>query len=76
MNPLQATVLDRMQAMPIAQQQEIVDFVESLHTRASVPTTRRSIRGLGADLGATLTETDLTELRQEMWHRFPREAAE
>ena len=34
---------------------------------------RRSLLGLGADLGIRITEDDITEARKEMWGNFPRE---
>ena len=34
---------------------------------------RRSLLGLCADLGVTVTEEDIAEARKEMWGNFPRE---
>ena len=34
---------------------------------------RRSLKGLWADLGTTITAEDIDEARREMWGNFPRE---
>ena len=48
MNSLQSTVLDRMKILPIAQQQEILNFVEFLQTKTAVQGKQLEMEGSSA----------------------------
>lgn len=54
-------------------QQEVLDFVEFLELKRRAKKPRRSLKGLCANLGITITEADISEARQEMWGNFPKE---
>ena len=65
-------VVSKLRALPPDKQQEVLDFVESLHlARPKGP--RRNLKGLWAHLGAHITAQDIADARREMWASFPRE---
>ncbi len=70
---LEETVVDKLRALPVEKQLEVLDFVEFLRQKTSVKQPRRSVRGLWKDLGFDITEEDIAEARREMWGNFPRE---
>ena len=70
---IEEAVVEKLRSLPPERQREVLDFVESLEQRANGTRPRRSIKGLWADLGVTITEQDIAEARREMWGNFPRE---
>ena len=70
---IEQTVIEKLKSLPPPQQQEVLDFVEFLNQKNSGHQPRRSLEGLWADLGLSITEEDVAEARQEMWRNFPRE---
>jgi hypothetical protein len=71
-------------ALPPAEQREVLEFVEfKLRRQQPAPTSDaqarpkkppfRSVRGIFADSGVSITEDDIAEVRREMWANFPRE---
>jgi len=65
-------ILERLQSLPPDQQKEVLHFADSLRSRAASGP-RRKLRGLWADLGASISEEDVAEARRELWKDFPRE---
>jgi hypothetical protein len=72
---IEQTVVEKLRALPLERQQEVLDFVEFLEQKSTsrLPRPRRSLEGLWADLGIQITEEDIAEVRREMWGNFPRE---
>jgi len=70
---LEETVVDKLRALPVEKQLEVLDFVEFLQQKTVVKRPRRSVRGLWKDLGFDITEEDIAEARREMWGNFPRD---
>lgn len=70
---IEQAILENLRVLPPEKQQEVLDFVEFLKTKNRLKVTRRSIKGLCADLGVHLTEEDIAQARREMWGNFPRE---
>ena len=70
---LEETVVDKLRALPVEKQLEVLDFVEFLRQKALVKRPLRSVEGLWADLGPAPTAEEIDEARREMWHNFPRE---
>lgn len=64
---IEQTVIEKLRALPVERQQEVLDFVEFLERKTTTPRPRRSLEGLWADLGIELTEEDIAEARREMW---------
>ncbi len=72
--PVSDLIAEKLKNLPPDKQREVLDFVEFLQGRASEKRSRRSLRGLWADLGVDLTAEQIEETRREMWGSFPREA--
>ena len=54
-------------ALPEENQQEVIDFV------SGVAPELKSLRGLWAGQGISISEAAIAEARKEMWGNFPRE---
>ena len=67
------TVLQKLRALTPEQQRSVLDFVEFLEQKSRPKKSRRSLKGLWADLGVRISEEDIAEARREMWGNFPRE---
>ena len=65
--------LSRLRELPPDKQQEALDFVEFLRTRAVRIRSRDSLRGLWADLNVEISAEDVAAARREMWGEFPRD---
>ena len=70
---IEKSVLEKLLKLPLEKQKEVLDFVESLAKKAGPRRSRRSLKGLWADLGVNISAEDIAEARREMWGRFPRE---
>ena len=69
---IEQAVVEKLCALPVAKQREVLDFVEFLQ-RKSAPPRRHNPIGLCADLNVDITEADIAEARREMWGNFPRD---
>jgi len=72
---LEKQVLDKLHRLPQGKRVEVLDFVTFLagRQRRTRPS-RRSLRGLWADLRVDISAEDIAEARHEMWGAFPRES--
>lgn len=70
---IEQALLEKLRALPLEKQQEVLDFAEFLYQRNAVKRTQRSIKGLWANFNIDITEKDIADARQEMWSNFPRE---
>jgi hypothetical protein len=70
---IEKSVLEKLLKLPVEKQKEVLDFVESLEREAGQRRSRRSLKGLWADLGVDISPEDIAEARREMWGGFPRE---
>ncbi|GBC78113.1 hypothetical protein HRbin08_01599 [bacterium HR08] len=70
---IEKSVLEKIRALPLEKQQEVLDFVEFLYSKNRSLQRRQSLRGLWADLQVDITEDDLARARREMWGGLPRE---
>lgn len=68
---IEQTLLEKIRALPLEKQQEVLDFAEFLYQRNAVKSPRRSIKGLWANFDVDITEEDIAAARQEMWGNFP-----
>ncbi|MBL8234075.1 MAG: hypothetical protein JNL98_36600 [Bryobacterales bacterium] len=66
-------ILEKVRALPVEKQQEVLRFADSLVQPATPKSQLRSPRGLWADLDVNISEEDIAELRREMWKNFPRD---
>ena len=71
---LEQAILEAVRALPAGKQQEILHHATRLRQQAS-DTKRplRSVKGLWADLGVSLSAEEIKENQREMWKNFPRE---
>jgi hypothetical protein len=71
---LEQNVVEILKQLPYSKQEEVLDFVRFLRSQEpAIPQPRKSVEGLWADLGASITAEDIDEARREMWGNFPRE---
>jgi len=70
---LDQAILAKVNTLPADKQQEVLDFVEFLTTKAASSRSRRRVKGLLADFKTEITAQDIAEARREMWANFPRE---
>jgi len=70
---IEKSVLEKLLNLPVDKQKEVLDFVESLEKKAGERRSRRSLKGLGADLEVSISPDDIAEARREMWGGFPRD---
>jgi hypothetical protein len=73
---LEQMVVTTLRQLPIEQQQEVLNFTESLHQKQQKPQRRSRLKGACAHLGIHITEETITTARQEIWRNFPREFPE
>ncbi len=64
-------LLEKWRALPPDKQQEMLDFADFLHAKASGKRPRRSLLGLAADLRVNITDEDIAQARRETWSGFP-----
>ncbi len=70
---IQRSIIDKVKTLPDDKQQEVLDFIEFIQQKAGVTRPRRSLKGLWADLGAKISEEDITEVRRKIQDNFLRE---
>ena len=70
---LEQAILEAVRALTPEKQQEILLHATRLRQPPGDSRPRRSVRGLWADLGVSLSAEELRENRREMWRDFPRE---
>ncbi len=70
---IEKKVVEKLRELPPAKQKEVLEFVESLKSEGGTKKPLRSLEGLWAGLGITITEEDIAEARREMWGNFPRD---
>ena len=73
---IEEAVVEKLRKLPPDKQQEVLDFTEFLADRAPRKRPYKSVEGLWADLGFTVTAEDIEEVRREMWRNFPRDFPE
>jgi hypothetical protein len=70
---LEQDVVETLKQLPVAKQEEVLDFVRFLRSQEpATPQPRKSLYGLLADTPSVSAE-DIDEARREMWGNFPRE---
>ncbi|NET61702.1 MAG: DUF2281 domain-containing protein [Symploca sp. SIO2E6] len=70
---IEEAVLEKLRQLPLAKQQELLDFAEFLYQKIMVKSSLSSVKGLCADLKVDITEEEIAEARKEMWGNFPRD---
>jgi len=70
---LEQAILEAVRALPAEKQQEILHHATRLRRQTTDKRPLRSVKGLWADLGISLSAEELKENQNEMWKNFPRE---
>ena len=70
---IEKSVLEKLLKLPVDKQKEVLAFVESLEKKAGECQSRRSLKGLWADLGVNISPEDIAQARRERGACFPRE---
>jgi hypothetical protein len=70
---LEQAILDAVRALPAEKQQEILSHAARLRDESVKRRPFRSVKGLWADLGVSLSSDEIEQNRNEMWKNFPRD---
>ncbi|MFN0167720.1 MAG: hypothetical protein ACKV22_14940 [Bryobacteraceae bacterium] len=68
---LEESVVAVLRALSPEKQQEVLEFASFLAAREKRPL--KSLHGILAGQGISISEEDIAEARKEMWANFPRE---
>jgi len=63
---IEQAVIEKLRALPVEKQREVLDFVEFLQRKSAPKPPLRSLKGLWADLKIDITQDDIAEARREM----------
>lgn len=70
---LEQAILDAVRALPVEKQQEILSHAARLRAETDKKRPFRSVKGLWAGLGISLSASEIEENQHDMWRGFPRE---
>ena len=70
---LEQAILDAVRALPAEKQQEILSHAARLRDECVKTRPFKSVRGLWADLGISLSSDEIEQNQNEMWKNFPRD---
>ena len=70
---LEQAILEAVRALPAEKQQEVLSHAARLRDEAGRKIPFKSVKGLWADLGVSLSPEEIERNQREMWRNFPRE---
>jgi hypothetical protein len=70
---VEQAILDAVRLLPFDKQQEVLSHATRLRDEAAPKKPFRSIKGILAGRGISVSAKDIDEARREMWKNFPRE---
>ena len=70
---LEQAILEAVRALPAEKQQEILNHAARLRDEAVKKKPFKSVKGLWADLGISLSGGEIEDNQREMWRNFPRD---
>ena len=70
---LEQSLIDAVRSLPPEKQQELLAHATQLRKESSPRKPFKSVKGLWADLGISISAEEIDEARREMWKNFPRE---
>jgi hypothetical protein len=73
MMTLEQSLIEAVRSLPPEKQQELLQHANQLRQQMEPKKPLKSIRGLWADLGISLSAEEIDEARREMWKNFPRD---
>ena len=69
---LEQSILEAIRTLPPEKQREILSYANRLRDETAKKKPFKSVKGLWADLGISLSAHDIEENQREMWKDFPR----
>jgi len=69
---IEDAILELLRALPADRQQEVLDFADFLKAKSLPRRPLKSLEGLWAGHGISISEEDIAEARREMFGNFPR----
>ena len=69
---IEQAILKEVQALPPEKQREVYEHARRLRAESAKKPPFKSIEGLWAHLGISLSAEDIDENQREMWKNFPR----
>ncbi|MGO4883742.1 MAG: hypothetical protein ACLP59_23420 [Bryobacteraceae bacterium] len=70
---LEQAILEAVRALPVDKQQEVLSHAARLRVQTDKKRPFKSVKGLWAGLGISLSAEDIERNQREMWRNFPRE---
>lgn len=70
---VEQAILDAVRSLPLDKQQEILSHATRLREQTTPRKPFRSIKGILAGRGISISAQAIDEARREMWKHFPRE---
>ena len=68
---LEQTIIDAVRGLSPDQQRDLLEHVNRLRNKPVPTKPKKSIKGLWADLGVSISAEDIDDLRRQMWKDFP-----
>ena len=69
---LEQSILEAVRTLPAEKQREILSYAARLRDEAVKRKPFKSVKGLWADLGVSLSADEIARNQREMWKTFPR----
>ena len=70
---LEQAILKAVRALPAEKQWEVLNHAARLRDEAGRTKPFKSVKGLWADLGVSLSPEEIEDNRRDTWRNFPRE---
>ncbi len=68
---VEQAILEAVRALPADKQREILSHATRLLDESAPKKPRKSVKGLWADLGVSLSADEIEANQREMWRNFP-----
>ena len=68
---LEQAILEAIRALPTEKQQEVLSHAARLRDETAKKKPFKSVKGLWADLGISLSAAEIEANQREMWKSFP-----
>jgi hypothetical protein len=70
---LEQAILEAVRALPAEKQQEVLSHAARLRDESVKRRPFKSVKGLWADLGISLSYDEIEQNQNDMWKNFPRD---
>ena len=70
---IEQAIIEAVRTLPAEKQQEVLRHATRLREETAPKKPFKSVKGLWADLGISLSAEDIEENQREMWKNFPRD---